>query len=89
MKVTEGTDYLPGSPEKVALLQARYAAGVDMWHPDDRPDNGDVNHSGGGCHRDGTSVKDYIWVKHEYRIHTRNRSGFLPDANGTHLECVQ
>ncbi len=25
----------PGSPEKIAVLAARYAAGVALWHPDD------------------------------------------------------
>ena len=57
--LSDGTNYLPGSPEKVLLLQERYAAGLDMWHPDDRQDNGDVNHR-------GTTAIDH---KHQYPLH--------------------
>lgn len=29
------TFLIPGSPEKIELLAARYAAGVKLWHDDD------------------------------------------------------
>lgn len=29
------TDATPGSPEKIRILAARFAAGVDLHHPDD------------------------------------------------------
>jgi hypothetical protein len=31
------TTALPGSPEKVAVLEARAALGVSLWHPGDAP----------------------------------------------------
>lgn len=31
----EPTFLIPGSPEKIELLAARYAAGVQLWHDDD------------------------------------------------------
>ena len=31
------TDALPGSPEKVAVLEQRARLGVSLWHPDDAP----------------------------------------------------
>ena len=71
--LSEGTNHLPGSSEKVLLLQARYAAGLDMWHPDDRQDNGNVDHSGSGCHREGrTEAPRYS--KHRYPLHISSTS---------------
>jgi hypothetical protein len=29
------TTALPGSPEKIAILQQRAAQGLELWHPDD------------------------------------------------------
>ena len=34
------TDAKPGSEEKVVMLSARYAAGLPLWHSDDRYDHG-------------------------------------------------
>lgn len=34
-KPTTPTNALPGTPEKVAVLEARAAAGEQMWHPED------------------------------------------------------
>jgi hypothetical protein len=34
------TDAKPGSEEKVVTLAARYAAGLPLWHTDDRYDHG-------------------------------------------------
>jgi hypothetical protein len=31
------TDALPGSPEKVAVLEERARLGVSLWHPLDAP----------------------------------------------------
>lgn len=31
----EPTETLPGTPEKVAVLRARYRSGFDLWHPAD------------------------------------------------------
>jgi hypothetical protein len=31
----EPTPYLPGTPEKVAVLEARAEDGEELWHPDD------------------------------------------------------
>lgn len=31
----EPTRAAPGSPKKIAILAARYDAGVDLWHDDD------------------------------------------------------
>ena len=36
------TEAKPGSPEKVAMLAARYAAGLPLWHDDDCYDHGPV-----------------------------------------------
>jgi hypothetical protein len=33
------TDALPGSPEKVAVLEERARLGVSLWHPLDAPMN--------------------------------------------------
>jgi hypothetical protein len=34
------TDAKPGSEEKVLMLAARYAAGLPLWHTEDRYDHG-------------------------------------------------
>lgn len=34
------TDAKPGSEDKVLMLAARYAAGLPLWHNDDRYDHG-------------------------------------------------
>lgn len=34
------TDAKPGSEEKVRMLAARYAAGLPLWHAEDRTDHG-------------------------------------------------
>lgn len=34
------TDAKPGSDDKVVMLAARYAAGLPLWHNDDRYDHG-------------------------------------------------
>jgi hypothetical protein len=34
----EPTDALPGTPEKVAVLEERARLGLALWHPDDGPD---------------------------------------------------
>ncbi len=34
------TDAKPGSEEKVVMLAARYAAGLPLWHTEDRYDHG-------------------------------------------------
>jgi hypothetical protein len=31
----EPTEAMPGTPEKVAVLEARAAAGLSLWHPED------------------------------------------------------
>ncbi len=62
------TNYLPGSPEKVELLQARYEAGLGLWHPEDRKDNGDVNHAGSGSHLDGLDATKGFH-KQRYSLH--------------------
>jgi hypothetical protein len=33
----EPTNALPGSPEKVAILESRARRGVSLWHPKDAP----------------------------------------------------
>lgn len=35
----DATDARPGSEEKVMMLAARYAAGLPLWHDDDRYDH--------------------------------------------------
>ena len=40
---TQPTAAKPGSPEKVAMLAARYAAGLPLWHEQDRYDHGPEN----------------------------------------------
>lgn len=46
------TDAKPGSEDKVLMLAARYAAGLPLWHTEDRYDHGpgslDTAEFGGG-----------------------------------------
>lgn len=43
MLPTKPTDALPGSEEKVRVLEQRAAAGVVLWHPDDAKAVGETN----------------------------------------------
>ena len=36
-RVPEPTDASPGTWSKVEVLEARLAAGEELWHPDDKP----------------------------------------------------
>jgi hypothetical protein len=36
-KEPDPTDFLPGTPDKVAVLEARADRGEDLWHPGDAP----------------------------------------------------
>lgn len=36
-RASRATRHLPGTPGKLAVLQARASAGEPLWHPDDRP----------------------------------------------------
>ena len=35
---SRATTAAPGSPEKVQILESRFAAGEQLWHPEDRSD---------------------------------------------------
>lgn len=46
MNMFVATDAVPGSQEKVAILERRAAAGHPLWHPNDRVD---FHGYGAGC----------------------------------------
>lgn len=47
----EPTDAMPGTPDKIAVLAARAAAGVALWHPLDRTGAEDARAAGRGVRK--------------------------------------
>jgi len=55
---TKPTNAKPGSPEKVLMLAARYAAGLPLWHEKDRYDHGPDEQDETGTQEAGVEEQD-------------------------------